>query len=103
EEDSKADDSAKQKEQQSFGQELADEAVLLRSHCLANRDLTASSSGPGGQQICNVDAADEQDQANRTEEKNERETEAAAYALAEGDQTHSPPCFCRILRRILFL
>src|SRR6202046_3228760 len=101
EENGKTSDSAKQEEQQALGQKLADEARSLRSQGLSNRDLTASPTGPGEQEIGYVDATDQQDQSYRTEEQNERLVNAADHAFAERTQAHGPCGLCRILRRIL--
>jgi hypothetical protein len=56
EENAKTSDSAQQEEQQTLGQKLTDEAHSLCSQSLANRDLTASHTGPGEQEIGDVDA-----------------------------------------------
>src|ERR1700722_15215198 len=60
EQNGKPGDSAQQEEQQALGHKLADEACSLRSQSLANRDLTATHTGPGEQEIGDVDATDQQ-------------------------------------------
>ena len=82
-------------------EELADEARSLRSQSLANRDLTTSRTGPGKQEIGDVDATDQEDQSYRAEQQNERLANAADHAFAERNQAHGPCGLCRILRRIL--
>ncbi len=101
EENRKTGDPAKQEEQQTLGEKLADEARSLRSQSLANRDLTTSHTGPGKQKIGDVDATDQQDQSHRAEQQNERLANAADHAFAERTQAHGPCGLCRILRRIL--
>ena len=97
----KSGDSAKQEEQQTLGEKLADEARSFRSHRLANRDLTPSCAGPGKQEIGDVDATDQEDQSYRAEQQNERLANAANHGFAERNQAHGPCGLCRILRRIL--
>ena len=97
----KTSDSAKQEEQQTLGQKLADEARSCASHSLANRDLTPSRTGPGKQEIGDVDATDQEDQSYRAEQQNERLANAADHGFAERNQAHGPCGLCRILRRIL--
>ena len=97
----KTSDSAKQEEQQTLGQKLADEARSLRSQSLANRDLTTPHTGPGEQEIGDVDATDQEDQSYRAEQQNERLANAADHGFAERNQAHGPCGLCRILRRIL--
>src|SRR5580698_1855432 len=103
EENGKTSNSAKQEEQQTLGQKLADEAHPWRSQSLANRDLASSRTGARKQEIGDVDATDQEDQAYRAEQQNERLTNAADHAFAERTQAHGPCSLCRILRRILLL
>src|SRR5882757_5809110 len=82
EENGETSNSAQQEEQQTLGEELADEAVSLRSQSLTNRDLTASHTGPGEQEIGDVDATDQEDQSYCAEQQNERLADAADHAFA---------------------
>src|SRR5579862_1800551 len=65
EENRRTSDAAKHEEQQAFGEELTNEARSCGSQCLANRDLASSRAGTSEQQIGDIDAADQQDQADR--------------------------------------
>src|ERR1700733_22354 len=103
EENGKTSHSAKQEEQQNLGQKLADEPHSLRSQSLANRDLTTSHTGPGEQEIGDIDATDQEDQSYRAEQQNERLANAANNGFAERNQAHGPCGLYRILRRILLL
>jgi hypothetical protein len=75
----------------------------MRTECLANRDLADASAGPGQQQIGNVDAADEENQAHRAEEQNERLANAADDHFAERNHAYRPLGLRRIVFRILLL
>src|ERR1700744_4013792 len=101
EEKGKTSNSAKHEEQQTLGQELADEAHPLCSQSLANRDLPSSRTGTRKQKIGDVDATDKEDQSYRAEQQNERLANAADHAFAERTQAYGPCGLCRILRRIL--
>src|SRR5207248_290976 len=102
EQNRKTGDPAEQEEQQTLGEELADEARSLRSQSLANRDLTTSHTGPGEQQIGDVDATDQENQSHRAEQQNERLTNAADYGFAKRNEARGPRRLRRIVRRILF-
>src|SRR5579871_187243 len=97
EENGKTGDSAKQEEQQNLGQKLADEAWLLRSHRLANRNLTTPYTGPGEQEIGDIDATDQEDQSHRAEQQNKRLANAADHTFAERSQAYAPCGLRRIL------
>ena len=101
EENGKTSDSAKQEEQQNLGQKLADETRSLRPQGFANRNFTASPTGPGEQEIGDVDATDEKDQSYRAEQQNERLANAADHAFAERSQAHGPCGLWRIFLLIL--
>src|ERR1700719_4561642 len=62
-------DAAKYKEQQALGEVLTNETRSCGSQCLANRHLASSRAGAGKQEIGDVDAADQQDQADRAEQQ----------------------------------
>ena len=68
--------------------------VLCGSQSLANRDLTASHAGPGKQKIGDVDATDQQHQAHRAEQQNERLANAAdkSFGRAESGGLSIAPC-----------
>jgi hypothetical protein len=55
------------------------------------------------QQISDVDAADQQDQAHRGEQQNERLANFADQSLGQGGEVESPRSLRRIIRRILLL
>jgi hypothetical protein len=88
EENGKASDSAQQKEQQNLGEQLTDETSSCGSQRLANRDLTTSHTGPGEQEIGDIDATDQQDQPHRAKQQNERLPNAADHGLTERNQAH---------------
>src|ERR1700758_830287 len=101
EENADTSDSAKQEEQQTLAEELANEARSLRSHSLTNRDLTASPTGLGKQEIGDVDTTDQENQSYRAEQQNERLANAGNHPFAERNNAHGPFGLGRILRRIL--
>src|SRR5271170_1415005 len=103
EENRKTGDAAKHEEQQTLGEELTNEAHSCGSQCLANRHLASSRAGAGKQQIGDVDAADQQDQAHRAEQQNERLANVADKSLGQGSKVESPRALRRIIRRILLL
>src|SRR5277367_3311662 len=72
EENRKTGDAAKREEQQALGEELTNESRSCGSQCLANRHLASARAGAGKQQIGDVDADDQQDQADRAEQQDER-------------------------------
>src|SRR5271156_5971609 len=72
EENRETGDPAKYEEQQALGEELADEAHSLRSQSLTHRHLASARAGSGEQEIGDVDVADQQDQADRAKEDDER-------------------------------
>jgi hypothetical protein len=59
EENRKTGDPAQQEEQQTLGDELVDEPRSWRSQSLTNGDLSAACTGPGEQEIGDVDATDQ--------------------------------------------
>ena len=103
EENRETGDAAKHEEQQALGEELTNEAHSCGSQCLANRHLASSRAGAGKQQIGDVDAADQQDQAHRAEQQNERLANVADKSLGQGSEVDSPCALRRIIRRILLL
>src|SRR5579862_2299767 len=96
-------DAAKYEKQQALGEELTNEAHSCGSQSLANGDLTPSSTRTGKQQIGDVDAADQQDQAHRAGKQNERLANVADKSLGEGSEVDSPGGLRRIIRGILLL
>src|ERR1700722_13318893 len=96
-------DAAKYKEQQALGEVLTNEAHSCGSQCLANGDLMPSRAGASKQQIGDVDAADQQDQAHRAGKQNERLANVADKSLGKGSAGDSPGGLGRIIRRILLL
>src|SRR5271156_6338501 len=103
EENRKTGDAAKHEEQQALGEELTNQAHPCGSQCLANRNLASARAGASKQQIGDVDAADQQDQADRAKEQDERLPNAADKSLSEGSDVDSPFGLGRIIRRILLL
>src|ERR1700676_4402077 len=90
EEDRETGDAAKHGEQQALGEELTNEAHSCGSQCLANGDLASSRAGASKQQIGDVDAADQQDQAHGAEQQNERLANVADKSLGQGSEVDSP-------------
>src|SRR5580692_6541164 len=103
EENRETGDAAKYEEQQALGEELTNEAHSWGSQSLANGDLTPSRTGTGKQQIGDVDAADQQDQAHRAAKQKERLANVTDKSLGEGSDVDSPGGLGRIIRRILLL
>src|SRR5271163_3221938 len=103
EENRKTGDAAKREEQQALGEELTNESRSCGSQCLANRHLASARAGASQQQIGDVDAADQQDQAHRAEQQNERLANVADKSLGQGSEVESPRALRRIIRRILLL
>ena len=71
-------------EQKAFGQELADDAATRGSHGDADGEFTLAAGGADEQQICHVGAGDEQDEADGSEEDEERRAHVADDAVAQG-------------------
>src|SRR5580692_8736382 len=90
EENSKSADAAKYEEQQTLGEELANQARSCGPQCLANRHLASSRAGASKQQIGDVDAADQQHQAHRAEKQNERLANVADKGLSQRSEMSSP-------------
>src|ERR1700677_1473944 len=103
EENRETSDAAKHEEQQALGEELTNEAHSCGSQCLANRHLASSRAGASKQQIGDVGAADQQDEAHRSEQQNERLANVADKSLGQGSEVESPRALRRIIRRILLL
>src|SRR5271163_325188 len=101
EENRKTGDAAKHEEQQALGEELTNEAHSCGSQCLANRHLASARAGASQQQIGDVDAAYQQDQADRAKEQDERLANVADKSLGQGSEVESPFGLGRIIRRIL--
>jgi hypothetical protein len=75
----------------------------LRPQCLANRHFASARAGASKQQIGDVDGSDQQDQADRAKQQNERLTNVADNSLGQGSDVESPRALGRIIRRILLL
>src|ERR1700722_14617237 len=103
EENHETSDAAKHEEQQALGEELTNEARSCGSQSLANRHLASSRAGASKQQIGDVDAADQKNQAPRAEQQNERLANVADKSLGQGSEVESPRALRRIIRRILLL
>src|SRR4029077_14881667 len=103
EENRKTGDAAKHEEQQALGEELTNEARSCGSQCLANRHLASSRAGASEQQIGDIDAADQQDQADRAEQQNEGLADVADHGFAERNQAYRPCGFRRRIRPIFVL
>src|SRR5580658_1511135 len=101
EENRETGDAAKNEEQQALSEELTNEARSCGSQCLANRHLASSRAGAGKQQIGDIDATDQQHQADRAEQQNERLANLADKRLGQGSEVDSPRALRRIIRRIL--
>src|SRR4029077_20993957 len=100
EENRETGDAAKYEEEQALGEELTNEARSCGSQWLANRDRMTSRARASKQQIDDVDAADQQDQAHRAGKQDERLANVADKSLGEGRQVDSPGGLGRIIRRI---
>ncbi len=94
-------DAAQHEEQQALGEKLTNQAHSCGSQCLANRHLASARAGASKQQIGDVDAADQQDQAHRAEQQNERLANVADESLGQGSEVDCPGALRRIIRRIL--
>ena len=90
EENGETGDAAQQEEQQALGEELADEARSLRLPMPGEPRSRVLARWRGKQQIGDVDATDQQDQAYRAEQQNERLANVADKSFAERNQVDGP-------------
>ena len=65
-------DAAGEGEQNAFRQKLADDAATRCAHGDADGEFTLAARGADEEQVCYVGAGDEQDEADRSEEDEER-------------------------------
>ena len=71
------------REQDAFGEELADDAATAGAHGGADGEFTLAAGGADEQQIGDVGAGDEQDEADGSEEDEERRARAADDVVAQ--------------------
>ena len=67
--DEKAKHTAKQGDQKTFHQKLANDLATCRANCRANSELARSRGTASGEKICHVGASNKQNQSDRAEEQ----------------------------------
>ncbi len=81
---------AGQCQDQTFGEQLADDARTPRTERAANGDLLLARSGARQQQIRQIRAGDQQQQSDRAEQYQEHRTDAAGVHFGHGKQRDAP-------------
>jgi hypothetical protein len=103
EENGEAGKSTDERKEQTFGEELGDEAMTRGAEGLAKSDFAAASAGASKEKIGNVDAANEKNEADGAKQKDERLTNIAHDGFLHRDKADVPAILRRVIGRELFL
>jgi hypothetical protein len=95
--------SAEQRKEHALGEQLSNQAGACGAERLANSHFASSCASASEQQIRDVHAADEQDQAHGAEQKNQRLANVADHRLRERHEAHFPSALQWIIVRVVFL
>jgi hypothetical protein len=89
------------REQRALGEGLAHDAGPRRAERPPDRDLAVAGRGPGQEQAADVDAGDEEHDADRAQQEHEAAAVVADHLLVERDEPQRPPRGGRVVDRVL--
>ena len=88
-------------EHHAFGQELANQARTPGAERSPNRNLALADRRAREQQVRHVCTGDEQDEADRGEQRQQRRTHVANQVVVQWNDAKRPSGGCRIVARVL--
>ena len=93
--DGESEQSTHRRENKTFGEEQANQAAAARANGRAHRDLAPACRGAREEQVCDVEAGDEQQQRRRREQREQSRTEHAGDLIIQANDAHSPTAIRR--------
>ena len=88
--DPDSDETAQEGEHQALGEKLADDAAPARAEGETHRDLPAAGGRAGEEQVCDVDAGDQQDESHGGQQRHQRRAAVAKQGLLQAAHRHGP-------------